>query len=76
MPTLRVDQKRGMEDLERLVGVERRDDLGQGRQVPVEELAQARVVLERAGARAPGDEELETGRAERVLHVDEQQAGR
>ena len=75
MPTLRVDQKRGVEDLERLVGVERRDDLRQGRQVPVEELAQARVVLERAAARAPGDEELEAGRAERVLHVDEQKTG-
>jgi hypothetical protein len=51
--------------------VEGRHDLGDVVEVPVDELAQAACVVERAGARAAGDEELEPRRAERVLHVDD-----
>ena len=60
-----------MEDLQRLVRVERRHDLGQRAEVAVDELAEAARVVERARARAARDEELEAGRAERVLHVDD-----
>ena len=73
-----VDEVRGVEDLERLMRVERGDDLRDRAQVPVEERAQAPAVVERARSRAAGDEELEAGRAERVLRVHEQEtdAGR
>ena len=60
-----------MEDLERLVGVERRHDLRQRAEVAVDELAEPARVVERARAAAAGDEELEAGRAERVLDVDD-----
>ena len=40
-------------------------------EVAVDELAQPARVVERAGARPPRDEELEAGRAERVLDVDD-----
>ena len=63
-----------MEDLERLVRVQGHDGLGDRMEVSVEEGAQPPAVLERARAGASGDEELEAGRAERVLHVDEEQA--
>ena len=64
-----VDEERGVEDLERLVRVERRHDLRHGREVPVHELADAASVLDR-----PLDDELEAGRAERVLDVDQDEA--
>ena len=63
-----------MEDLERLVRVERRHDLGQRAEVAVDELAEPARVVERAGAGAAGDEELEAGRAERVLNVDDDES--
>ena len=60
-----------MEDLQRLVRVERREDLRDRAEVAVDELAEAARVVERSGAGAAGDEELEAGRAERVLDVDD-----
>ena len=63
-----------MEHLQGVVGVEARNDLRDRAQVAVHELTQAPVVLHRAGARPPGHEELESGDAERVLHVDHEQA--
>src|SRR5207249_3291590 len=42
--------------------------------VPVEELTQAPVVVDGAGARTPGDKQLEPGDAEGVLNVDRDQA--
>ena len=63
-----------MEDLERLVRVECDDDLRDRREVAVHELAQAPAVLDGTAARSSGDEELEPGRAERVLEVDGEQA--
>ena len=51
--------------------VERRHDLGQRAEVAIDELAEAASVVERPCPRAPGDEELEARRAERVLHVDD-----
>jgi hypothetical protein len=69
-----VDQERRVEDLERLMAVERRDDLRQRGEVPVQEVTQSPAVVQRPRAGAPGDEELEPRGAERVLNVDEQQA--
>ena len=69
-----VDQERRVEDLERLMAVERRDDLRQRGEVPVQEVAQSPAVVQRPRTGAPGDEELEPRGAERVLNVDEQQA--
>ena len=71
VPSLAVDQQRAVEDLERLVRVERGHDLRERAEVAVDELADAARVVERPGPRAPGDEELEARRAERVLHVDD-----
>ena len=48
-----------MEDLQRLVRVQRRDDLRQRAEVAVDELAEPARVVERARAGAAGDEELE-----------------
>ena len=56
------------------MGVEARDDLRDGAEVAVDELAQPAVVVNGAGARATADEELEARDAERVLDVDRQQA--
>src|SRR5262249_4368277 len=56
------------------VRVEGRHDLGDAPEVPVDERAEARVVLDRAPARAAGHEELELGQAEGVLHVDGEKA--
>src|SRR5215211_4128116 len=57
-----------MEDLHRLVRVERQDDLRDRVEVSVDELADAPAVVDRAG-----HEELEARYTERVLHVDEEQ---
>lgn len=62
-----------MEDLKRLVGIERDDRLRDRVQVPVDEGAESPVVVEGARSRATRDEELEAGSAERVLGVDEQE---
>ena len=65
-----VDEEDAVEDLERLVRVQRRDDLRQRAQVAVDELAEPARVVERGRSRPAGDEQLEAGRAERVLDVD------
>ena len=44
-------------------------------EVAVDELAEPARVVERARAAAAGDEELEAGRAERVLDVDDDEGG-
>ena len=71
MPALVVDEHDRMEDLERLMCVERRHDLRQAVKVAVDELAQPARVVQRARAGPPGDEELEARRAEGVLDVDD-----
>ena len=53
------------------MGVERGKDLRDRADVAVDELAEAARVVERARAGAAADEELEAGRAERVLDVDD-----
>jgi hypothetical protein len=63
-----------MEDLECLVRVERDDDLRDRSEVPVHERAQSPAVLDGTAARSSGHEELEPGRAKRVLDVDGEQA--
>src|SRR4029453_16284946 len=70
MVSLLVDEPERVEDLHRLMGVERRHDLGDRVEVPVDELAEAAVVVDRARAGTACDEELEGGDAERVLDVD------
>ena len=74
MAPVLVDEPEGVEDLHRLVGVERRHDLGDRVEVPVEELAEAAVVVDGPRPGAPGDEELEARDTERVLHVDRDEA--
>jgi hypothetical protein len=69
-----VDPEQRVEDLPGRVCVERRRDLGDAPQVPVDELARAKAVLDGALAAAAGHEQLELGQAERVLHVHEHQA--
>ena len=75
MAAVCVDEERCVEDLERLVGVERHDGLRDDTEVAVEEGAEALRVVHGARTRSSGDEELEPRRAERVLHVHEQEAG-
>src|SRR5204863_9517471 len=55
-------------------GVERRHDLGDRIDVPVEELTEAPAVVDGSRPGAPGDEELEARDTERVLHVDRDEA--
>ena len=69
-----VDQPDRVEHLHRVMGVEARNDLRDRSEVAIEELAQATAVVDRARARAAGDEQLEARDAERVLDVDRQQA--
>jgi hypothetical protein len=57
-----------------MVGVEARNDLCDCAEVAVDELAQTTVVVDRARARAPSDEELEVRDAERILDVDGEEA--
>ena len=71
MASLGVDEQRAVEDLERLVRVERGHDLRERAEIAVDELAEPPRVVERSRPGAAGDEELEAGRAERVLHVDD-----
>ena len=69
-----VDEPDGVEDLHRLMRVEARHDLRDRAEVAVDELAEPAVVVDRAGARATADEELEARDAEGVLDVDGEQA--
>jgi hypothetical protein len=69
-----VDQPDGVEHLGRVVGVEAGEDLRDRAEVPVQELAEAAGVVDRARARPSGDEELEIRDAERVLDIDQEQA--
>jgi hypothetical protein len=70
MTPLLVDEEGAVEDLKRLMRVKRRHDLRQRAQVAVDELAEPARVVERGRSRPAGDEQLEAGRAERVLDVD------
>ena len=74
MPALVVDEPDGMEDLHRLMRVHGRQDASDVSEIAVDELRDAPIVVDRAGARAPCDVELELGKTERVLHVHQQQA--
>jgi hypothetical protein len=73
MPAGSVHEPGGVEDLVRLMCVEGGHDLGDRGEIAVDELAEAAAVGRRAG-----DEQLEAGRAERVLAVDDHEpdAGR
>ena len=58
-----------VEHLHRLVRVEASEHLRDRVQVPVDELAEPAVVVDRARSRAPRDEQFESGYAEGVLNV-------
>ena len=74
VPALLVDEPDRVEHLHRVVGVEAGEDLRHRAEVAIDPLAQAAAVVDRGGARAAGDEELEARDAERVLDVDGEQA--
>src|SRR4051794_3847732 len=74
MVAVLVDQPDRVEHLHHVVGVEARKDLRDRAEVAVDELAQTMVVVDRARARAPRDEELEVRDAERVLDVHGEEA--
>src|SRR5262249_35063097 len=74
MPAALAEEVDAVEDLHRLMRVHRRHDLGDRVEVPVDERAEAPVVVDRTGARAARDEELEARDAEGVLDVDEDEA--
>ena len=74
MLAVRVHQENRVEYLHDGMGVEGGMDLGNRRQVAVDEGAQAGVVLDGAASRTTADEQLEIRQAEGVLHVDGQQA--
>ena len=59
MFTLIVDQKEGMKNGDRRVGVHRRDNVGEAAEVAVDELTETAGVVDRAGAAAAGHIELE-----------------
>ena len=69
-----VDEPDRVEHLHRMVGVEARKDLCDCAEVAVDELAQTTVVVDRARAEAPCDEEFEVRDAECVLDVDGEEA--
>jgi hypothetical protein len=71
---LLVDEPDRVEDLHNSVGVEARHGLRDRAEVPVDELAQTPVVVDRARPGASGDEELEVRDAERVLDVHGEEA--
>ena len=64
---LLVHEKDLMEDLQGLVGVRRRHDLGDRAEIRVDELAEPPAVVERTRAGPAGDEQLEAGRARDVF---------
>src|SRR5437588_6400310 len=74
MVPLLVDEPDRVEHLHRLVGVEARKDLRDHSEISVDELTQTTVVVNRAGARATCDEELEVRDAEGVLDIDREEA--
>ena len=69
-----VDEKDAVEDVHRLMSVHRRHDLSDPAQIAIDEVAQAAIVIDRAGAGATTHVKLESRDAERVLHVDGDQA--
>jgi hypothetical protein len=75
MPTVGIYPEDGVEDLHAGVGVQRRDDLRDAAQVPVEELTQPPVVVDGTATRSTADEQLMLRQAERILTVDEHEAG-
>src|SRR3990172_10855782 len=64
----------GVEELHGVVRVHRGDDLRDGSEVPVQELAETAAVVDGARAGAARYEELEAWDAERVLHVHDDEA--
>jgi hypothetical protein len=72
MAALLVEQERRMEDLESAVGIHRRVNPGDAREIAIEELGKTNGVVRRPSSRAAGDEELEAGNGKRVLQVHEQ----
>ena len=69
-----VDDPDRVENLHRMVSVETWKDLRDCAEVAVDELALTTVVVDRARARAPSDEELKVRDAECVLDVDGEEA--
>jgi hypothetical protein len=69
-----VDEEGRVEDLERLMRVERDDCLRDQIEVVVDERAEPAAVVERPRPRTTCHEELEPGRAEGVLGVDGEEA--
>jgi hypothetical protein len=74
VPAVFVHEPDAVEDLHCLVRVQRGHHLRERVQIPVDELAQAPVVIDCACPRAPRDEQLEAGNAEGVLDVDGHEA--
>ncbi len=72
--TLVIHQEDGVEDLHGGMGIQGGGDLGDPAQVAVDEFAQAAVVFHCAHAGATADEQLKTGDAEGVLHIDGDQS--
>ena len=63
----------GVENLHRLMSVQRRDDLCNDSQVSVEEFAETPAVLNGVAPGASANEQLEPGSAKGVLYIDRQQ---
>lgn len=76
MVAVPIDEPDRVEHLHRLVRVEARQHLRDRPQVPIDELVQPAIVVDRAAARPPGNEQLEVRNAERVLDVDREQTTR
>src|SRR5512143_1420217 len=69
-----IRQEDAVKNLDRLVGVEGRTDLGDPVKVAVDEGAQPAIVVDRARPRAPAHVKLVSRDAERVLDVDREEA--
>ena len=61
MPAVRVDEERGVEDLERLVRVERNDRLRDPPEVAVDEVAETPVVVQGPGRERPATKSSKSG---------------
>ena len=70
MVAVPIDEPDRVEHLHRLVRVEPRQHLRDRPQVPIDELDQPAIVVDRAAARPPGNEQFDVRNAERVLDVD------
>jgi hypothetical protein len=68
-----IYQESSVEDLDSLVGIEGRRNLGDRAQVTVDELHQASVVVNRAGPAATADVQFVARHTEGILHVDQDQ---